>query len=66
MTQHFFLARKLVIGSQLCIQQAVNFNEAQGISWMSPDPLRTGRVWGRDYADCTVESVRRVNLIHLS
>ena len=25
------------------------FNEAQGISWMSPDPLRAGGVWGRDY-----------------
>ena len=25
------------------------FNEAQGISWMSPDPLLTGGVWGRDY-----------------
>ena len=25
------------------------FNEAQGISLMSPDPLRAGGVWGRDY-----------------
>jgi len=45
------LARKLVIGSQLCLQQAMNFNKAQGISWMSSDPLRAGGVWawGRDY-----------------
>ena len=44
-----FLACKLVIGSQLCIQQAMNFNEAQGITQMSPDPLRAGGVWARDY-----------------
>ena len=25
------------------------FNEAQGISWMSQDPLCMGGVWGRDY-----------------
>ena len=29
--------------------QLWSFNEAQGISWMSPDPLLVGRVWGRDY-----------------
>ena len=27
----------------------MNFNEAQGIIQMSPDPLRAGGVWGRDY-----------------
>ena len=27
----------------------MNFNEAQGISWMSSDPLHVGGVWARDY-----------------
>ena len=45
-----FLARKLVISCQLCIQQTMNFNEIWGISWMSPYPLCAGGVWGQDYA----------------
>ena len=33
------LVRKLVIGSQLCIHQAMNFNKARRISRMSPNPF---------------------------
>ena len=30
-------------------QEVTNVHEAQGIGRMSPDPLRAGGVWGRDY-----------------
>ena len=33
-------------------QKAISINEAWGISWTSPDPLLSGRVWARDY-NCT-------------
>ena len=39
---------KLVISSQLCISKLWIFNEARGISRISPDPLLSGGVWARD------------------
>ena len=39
---------KLVISSQLCISKLWIFNEARGISRVSPDPLLSGGVWARD------------------
>ena len=44
-----FLARKLVIVLNYAYSKLWIFNEVPGISRMSPDPLRTGGVWGQDY-----------------